>query len=252
MKLTLILLLAVASLPNELNGALPLLIDINRAGSGNTATASEFAAAGVEESLSGASVTGISVPSAPGFGFTGGGITFTFSDTYTASYDVGSQGANLSPSHNSLLDSYVYLNRDGEGGGPVVVSVAGLSIYLQPLTRYRLYLFGAAGENEAQTASFSFPISSPTKITGVPGDPSDATVSFYFMTGPVVSDVISFGWARVGTQQYSALNGIAITRATYQTAQPPVITKFELVSDDVQIQFLGIRGMIIRLSLVLI
>ncbi len=192
-------------------GAAPILIDINRTGQGNTATAAEFVAAGVTEDLTGASVVGINVPSTTGNAFSGGGLTFSFSSPFTASYDVGLLGSDSFRSNNSLLDSYVYLNAGGPGPGPANVTVSGLSAKLEPNTSYRLYLFGSAGRNANQNSEFTFPLTGVTQTTHVPGTLSDAVVASSFTTGSIVSNTLTFKWSRVGTNTYAAFNGLAIT-----------------------------------------
>lgn len=223
-------------------GAPPLLIDIKRAGSGTPATPQEFTAAGVEEDLSGATVAYVGVPSAAGSGFAVTGLVFTFSSQFTASYDVGPLGSDRNSSGNALLDSYVYLDSLGAGRGPATVTVSGLASHLVPQTRYRLYLFGTAGSNQAQNAEFTFPPSGVTKTTLVPGALRGASVSFYFTTGSVVTNSIAFTWARAGTNQYSAFNGIAITVAQFQTVQVPRITRIGINEGAMDLLFDGKTG----------
>ena len=192
-------------------GAAPILIDINRAGQGSTASVAEFASAGVTENLSGASVVGINVVSTGGNSFTRGGLTFSFSSPYAASYDVGLLGGDSYRSDNSLLDSYVYLNASSSGPGPANVTLSGLSSRLEPNTSYRLYLFGSAGRNANQNSEFTFPLSGVMQTTRVPGSLGDAAVAFGFTTGNAVSNTLSFKWSRVGANTYAAFNGLAIT-----------------------------------------
>lgn len=190
-----------------------LLIDINRAGSGTTATAAEFTAAGVAEDLTGVAVTGINVVSDQGSGFSGGGITFSFSSNYDASYDVSATASNSNPTGNSLLDSYVYFSNTSVNGGPADVTLSGLSALLDANTNYKLYLFGTAGLNANQNSEFTFPLAGTTKTTEVPGALSDSSVSFDFSTGGTVDSTLAFHWSRIGSNLFAVLNGIAITSA---------------------------------------
>lgn len=224
-------------------GAVPLLIDIMRAGQGAAATPQDFAAAGVEENLGGATVARVGVPSTAGSSFGAAGLVFTFSNPYNASYDVSLLGSEEHTSGNALLDSYVYLNSLGSGPGPVTVTISGLRNILSPQTRYRFYLFGTAGSDQNQNARFTFLPGGITKTTLVPGAMSAASVSFYFTTGSVVSNSIAFTWARVGTDQYSAFNGIAITVAQFQTAPIPKISRIAKVRGAVSILFDGETGL---------
>lgn len=222
--------------------AVPLLVNITRAGQGAPATPQDFAAAGVKENLSGATVASVGVPSTAGSSFGVAGLVFAFSNPFNASYDVSPWGSDQSACGNALLDSYVYLNSGGLGPGPVTVTISGLRNILSPGTRYRFYLFGTAGSNQNQNAEFTFPPGGVTKTTLVPGGTSAASASFYFTTGSVVSDSIAFTWARVGTDQYSAFNGIAITVAQFQTAPVPNISRIAKVGGAVDILFHGETG----------
>ena len=188
-----------------------ILIDINRTGMGSTATAAEFTAAGVAEDLTGAAVNGIDVISDAGNSFSGGGVTFSFSSDYAASFDVSAAASNINPSGNSLLDSYVYFWRTTANAGPADVTLSGLSGSLDANTDYKLYLFGSAGLNADQNSEFTYPLAGTTKTTGVPGALSDASVSFDFSTGGTVDDTLAFHWSRIGANEFAVLNGIAIS-----------------------------------------
>lgn len=177
-----------------------VLWDLNADGNPiNQATVDAFTGLGINEDLTGASVSQVIASS-----------TNSMTDgTVSLSYITGNGNgvSDLGASPNAVVRDYIY----GADAGPVEMQISGLSTLLTGNTTYALYLVGA-GNADGQGTSFTFGGNTLNSTSiGVVADPSLAAVRFEFTTDPVAADTLNFTWDQLSpVNTYSALNGFAI------------------------------------------
>jgi hypothetical protein len=179
--------------------------DVNPA---NQATVADFAALGITEDLTGATVSQVIASSF--LPMTDGTITLS----YLSGSAFGT--SDLGPSLNLAVKDYIYKTDEG----PIQMLISGLSLAAD--TTYNLYLIGA-GDSPSQGAAFTFNGTTQNTISGTT-DPATMT-QFTFTTDSSPSDTLLFAWDNVDSNGISALNGFAIAAVP----EPATIGLFGLV-----------------------
>jgi hypothetical protein len=206
--------------------AAPILWDIGASANVNNelATVADFVAAGVVESLNGATVAHVDGAQY----MTNGNIVVSMSSPPGGIHAAtGYSGAG-----SSIIKDYAYV----KNGSTYTNTISGLSSELDPDTTYSLYLWGK-GDAANQYATFTY---NEEAITISQADPktTDADefyAKFTFTTGSTVEDTLEFLWDVNVT--YRSFNGFAIVAAagdelslgitpaygaTYVTNQPTI------------------------------
>ncbi len=172
--------------------------DGNFTTAGYNATIADFSNSGVVEDLTGASVEHFYANHNTTSGNTNKSWTGSTANVLFAGTTNGGYDWNVV---NPLVRDGVYLNNRG----PITVTVSNITI--AEGTEYKLYLWGNGG-GANQNSTFTFNGSSLVATSGAFTTP---VVYDFDSTGSgVTANSITFTWDRTGSQQYGAINGLAI------------------------------------------